>query len=69
MLLEATVRTGGRLPELVIGDDGRACAAGQLGIPTVGPAVADDSAMFVGQAERRMSVAIPLDDAVPSAYY
>jgi hypothetical protein len=60
---------GGPLPELVIGDHGWACAAGQLGIDAMGPADTDDPALFVGKAERRISVAVPVDDAAHSSYY
>ncbi|MEV6108440.1 phosphatase [Streptomyces sp. NPDC051940] len=57
------------LPGLVIGDHGWACGAGQLGFEAVGPADADDPAPFVGQSEGRLSVVVPLDDAVRSDYY
>ncbi|MFG3251966.1 phosphatase [Streptomyces sp. NPDC048172] len=66
----AAVATEGRpLPELVIGDHGWACGAGQLGIEAIGPADTDDPALFVGQAEGRVAVAVPLDDAARSDYY
>ncbi|MFE6778648.1 phosphatase [Streptomyces sp. NPDC057702] len=61
--------SGGRLPELVIGDHGWACGAGQLGIATIGLADSDDPALFVGQAEGRLSVVVPLDDAARPNYY
>ncbi|MCF6526485.1 phosphatase [Streptomyces sp. JJ36] len=67
--LAAATAEGGRLPELVIGDHGWVCAAGQLGIDAMGPADTDDPAPFVGQAEGRVSVAVPLDDGVPAARY
>ncbi|NGN67863.1 hypothetical protein G5C51_28670 [Streptomyces sp. A7024] len=57
------------LPELVIGDHGWVCGAGQLGFEAIGLADADDPAPFVGQAEGRVSVVVPLDDAVRSDYY
>ncbi|MEU4352859.1 phosphatase [Streptomyces sp. NPDC023838] len=63
----ATLR--GRLPDLVVGDHGWVCGAGQLGIEAVGLADTDDPALFVGEAEGRVSVAVPLDDAVRSDYY
>ncbi|MFI6687479.1 phosphatase [Streptomyces sp. NPDC050485] len=59
----------GRVPDLVIGDHGWVCGAGQLGIEAVGLADTDDPALFVGEAEGRVSVAVPLDDAVRSDYY
>jgi len=57
------------LPALVIGDHGWVCGAGQLGIEAMGPADTDDPALFVGEAEGRVSVAVPLDDAVRPDYY
>lgn len=59
----------GVLPELVIGDHGWVCGAGQLGIEAIGPADTDDPALFVGEAEGRVSVVVPLDDGVRSHYY
>jgi hypothetical protein len=35
----------------------------------MGLADTDDPALFVGQAEGRVSVVVPLDDAVRAAYY
>ncbi|MFF1931495.1 phosphatase [Streptomyces sp. NPDC058228] len=67
--LEAAVAAHGRLPELVVGDHGWVCGAGQLGIEAIGLADTDDPALFVGEAEGQVSVAVPLDDAVQSAYY
>lgn len=69
VVLEAAAEGRGRLPELVVGDHGWVCGAGQLGIEAIGPADTNDPALFVGEAEGRVSVAVPLDDAVPSAYY
>ncbi|MFC5721987.1 phosphatase [Streptomyces gamaensis] len=59
----------GPLPALVVGDHGWVCGAGQLGIEAIGLADSDDPAPFVGQAEGRVSVVVPLDDAVRSDYY
>ncbi|UGY95163.1 phosphatase [Streptomyces gobiensis] len=67
--LAAATATGSPLPGLVIGDHGWVCGAGQLGIEAMGPADTDDPAVFVGQAEGRVSVAVPLDDAVRSEHY
>lgn len=67
--LEAAVAAHGQLPELVVGDHGWVCGAGQLGIEAIGLADTDDPALFVGEAEGQVSVAVPLDDAVRSAYY
>jgi hypothetical protein len=69
VVLESAAQGRGRLPELVVGDHGWVCGAGQLGIEAIGLADTDDPALFVGEAEGRVSVAVPLDDAVRSAYY
>ncbi|NEA18490.1 phosphatase [Streptomyces halstedii] len=67
--LEGVARAGGVLPELVVGDHGWVCGAGQLGIEAIGLADTDDPALFVGEAEGRVSVVVPLDDGVPSEHY
>ncbi|MFI1169661.1 phosphatase [Streptomyces sp. NPDC020801] len=69
LALDAAADAGGPLPELVIGDHGWVCGAGQLGFEAVGLADTDDPALFVGEAEGRVSVVVPLDDAVRAAYY
>ncbi|MEU5053410.1 phosphatase [Streptomyces sp. NPDC021096] len=68
-VLAAQAEAGGPLPALVIGDHGWVCGAGQLGIEAIGLADSDDPALFVGEAEGRVSVAVPLDDTVRSDYY
>lgn len=68
-VLAAAAEAGGTLPELVIGDHGWVCGAGQLGFEAIGLADTDDPALFVGEAEGRVSVVVPLDDAVRSDYY
>jgi hypothetical protein len=67
--LAAAAVVGGPLPELVIGDHGWVCGAGQLGFDAIGLADTDDPALFVGEAEGRVSVVVPVDDAVRSEYY
>ncbi|MFD5101026.1 phosphatase [Streptomyces albidochromogenes] len=67
--LAAAEEGGGPLPGLVVGDHGWVCGAGQLGFEAIGLADTDDPALFVGEAEGRVSVAVPLDDAVRSDYY
>ncbi|MGW1909977.1 phosphatase [Streptomyces sp. NPDC002076] len=69
LVLEAAAQGGGPLPELVVGDHGWVCGAGQLGFETIGLADTDDPALFVGEAEGRVSVVVPVDDAVRSEYY
>ncbi len=67
--LAAAADAGGPLPALVIGDHGWVCGAGQLGFEAIGLADSDDPAVFVGEADGRVSVAVPLDDTVRSDYY
>ncbi|MCX4963954.1 phosphatase [Streptomyces sp. NBC_00654] len=67
--LAAAVERLGVLPGLVIGDHGWVCGAGQLGIEAIGLADTDDPALFVGEAEGRVSVVVPVDDAVQADYY
>ncbi|MCX5607303.1 phosphatase [Streptomyces sp. NBC_00047] len=69
LALGALAEAGGPLPELVVGDHGWVCGAGQLGVEAIGLADTDDPALFVGEAEGRVSVAVPLDDAVCADYY
>ncbi|MDQ0795737.1 phosphatase [Streptomyces sp. B1I3] len=68
-VLERIAETREVLPELVVGDHGWVCGAGQLGIEAIGLADTDDPALFVGEAEGRVSVAVPVDDGVRSEYY
>ncbi|MCX4235926.1 phosphatase [Streptomyces ortus] len=67
--LAAAAEAGGPLPDLVVGDHGWVCGAGQLGFEAIGLGDTDDPALFVGEAEGRVSVVVPLDDAVRSDYY
>ncbi|WP_280883211.1 phosphatase [Streptomyces pseudovenezuelae] len=68
-VLAAAAEAGGPLPELVVGDHGWVCGAGQLGFEAIGLGDTDDPALFVGEAEGSVSVVVPLDDAVRSDYY
>lgn len=67
--LGALADAGGPLPELVVGDHGWVCGAGQLGVEAIGLADTDDPALFVGEAEGRVAVTVPLDDGVHSDFY
>lgn len=69
VVLGAAATGGGPLPGLVVGDHGWVCGAGQLGFEAIGLADVDDPALFVGEEEGRVSVVVPLDDAVRSDYY
>ncbi|MFI5619716.1 phosphatase [Streptomyces sp. NPDC051567] len=69
IVLGALAEAGGPLPELVVGDHGWVCGAGQLGFEAIGPADTDDPAVFVAEAEGKVSVAVPLDDGVHADAY
>ena len=56
-------------PDLVVADHGWAGAAGQAGIDAVGFADCNDPALFVGEAEGRVRVCVPLDDNVMPHLY
>jgi hypothetical protein len=67
--LAAAAEGGGPLPRLVVGDHGFLCGAGQLGMEAIGLGDCDDPAVFVAEAEGRVSVAVPVDDTVRSDHY
>jgi hypothetical protein len=56
-------------PDLVIADHGWAGAAAEAGLPTVGFADCNDPALFIGEAEGKVDVVVPLDDNVTPSYY
>ncbi|MFB4289115.1 phosphatase [Nonomuraea sp. ATR24] len=56
-------------PDLVIADHGWAGAAGEAGVPTVAFADSNDPGLFVGEAEGKIDVVVPLDDNVLPRYY
>ena len=61
--------TGETMPDLVIADHGFAGAAGAAGLLVVGFADCNDPALFMGEAEGRVDVAVPLDDNVQPDLY
>lgn len=67
--MEAMLAALDERPDLVIADHGWAGAAGEAGIPTVGFADCNDPALFVGEAEGKIDVVVPLDDNVLPRYY
>jgi hypothetical protein len=56
-------------PDLVVADHGWAGAAAEAGLPTVGFADCNDPALFLGEADGKVDVVVPLDDNVTPAYY
>ncbi len=63
-MLAGLTEAGEVPPDLVVADHGYAGAAGQAGIRTVGFADCNDPALFAGEAEGLVDVAVPLDDNV-----
>jgi hypothetical protein len=64
LLLEAMQDADEPWPDLVVADHGWAGAAGQAGIDVVAFADSNDPALFIGAAEGRLDVVVPLDDNV-----
>ena len=56
-------------PELVVADHGWAGAAGNRGIESVGFADCNDPALFAGESEGAVAVAVPLDDGLTFPVY
>jgi hypothetical protein len=68
-VLGALAARGEPPPDLVVADHGWCGAAGQAGIDCVGFADCNDPALFVGEAEGKIAVVVPLDDNVRPALY
>ncbi|MDP9241109.1 MAG: phosphatase [Actinomycetota bacterium] len=68
-ILAALTAAGEPPPDLVVADHGWAGAAGQAGVDAVGFADCNDPALFVGAAEGRVLVSVPLDDNVAPHLY
>lgn len=68
-MLDALAADGEAPPDLVMADHGYAGAAATAGITTVGFADSNDPALFAGEAEGLVDVAVPLDDNVLPHYY
>jgi hypothetical protein len=68
-VLDALARVGEPPPDLVVADHGWAGAAAQRGLHAVGLADCNDPALFLGEAEGTLAVAVPLDDHVADPRY
>jgi hypothetical protein len=68
-MLAELVTAGADPPDLVLADHGWAGAAGQAGITSVGFADTNDPALFVGEEEGKVAVAVALDDNVAPHLY
>jgi hypothetical protein len=66
----AGLRAAGQpMPDLVVADHGFAGAAGAAGLLVAGFADCNDPALFMGEAEGLIEVAVPLDDNVQPDLY
>ncbi len=65
----ALAADGTPLPDLVVADHGWCGGAGQAGVDAVGFADCNDPALFVGEYEGVVRVAVPLDDGLEPAAY
>jgi Phosphatase len=64
LMLATLAAEGGGVPDLVLADHGFAGAAARAGIDVACFADSNDPALFVGEAEDRVGVTVPLDDNV-----
>ena len=69
MILAALAEAGEAPPDLVVADHGWAGAAGQAGSTRSGSPTATIRPLFVGEAEGRVLVSVPLDDNVAPHLY
>lgn len=67
--LAALAAAGEALPDLVVADHGWCGGAGQAGVDAIGFADCNDPALFVGEYEGAVQVAVPLDDGLDPAVY
>ncbi|HEY3868543.1 MAG TPA: phosphatase [Actinocrinis sp.] len=68
-VLAELAAAGGPMPDLVVADHGWCGGAGQAGLDAIGFADCNDPALFVGEEEGAVQVAVPLDDGLdPDSY-
>jgi len=67
--LAASATAGVPLPDLVVADHGWCGGAAQAGVDAIGFADCNDPALFVGEHEGAVRVAVPLDDGLEPAAY
>ena len=65
----ALAAAGEPLPDLVVADHGWCGGAAQAGVDAIGFADCNDPALFVGEYEGVVRVAVPLDDGLEPAAY
>src|SRR5215216_956528 len=69
LMLKALASEGAEPPDLVIADHGFAGAAAAAGIDVVCFADSNDPGLFVGEAEGRVLVTVPIDDNLDPRLY
>jgi hypothetical protein len=67
--MEAVLASLDGPPDLVLADHGWTGAAGEAGVDALGFADCNDPALFVGEAEGKVAVCVPLDDNVDPPRY
>ena len=67
--LASLAAEGAPMPDLVVADHGWCGGAGQAGIDAIGFADSNDPALFAGEAEGVVAVAVPLDDGIAPRHY
>jgi hypothetical protein len=68
-VLAELAASGGPLPDLVLADHGWCGGAAQAGVDAIGFADCNDPALFVGEEEGTVQVAVPLDDGLDPERY
>ncbi|QLY29607.1 phosphatase [Nocardia huaxiensis] len=69
LVLAELAERGEPVPDLVVADHGWCGGAGHAGIDAIGFADCNDPALFVGEEEGTVAVAVPLDDGIEPEEY
>ncbi|MFB7717036.1 MULTISPECIES: phosphatase [unclassified Nocardia] len=69
LVLAALEKAGEARPDLVVADHGWCGGAAYAGIDAIGFADCNDPALFVGEEEGTVAVAVPLDDGIDEEEY
>ncbi|WP_405138944.1 phosphatase [Nocardia sp. NBC_01388] len=69
IVLAELAHTGAQMPDLVVADHGWCGGAAQAGLDAIGFADCNDPALFVGEEEGTVAVAVPLDDGIDPDRY
>ncbi|WP_459957584.1 phosphatase [Nocardia sp. IFM 10818] len=69
LVLADLARRGEPMPDLVVADHGWCGGAAQAGLDAIGFADCNDPALFAGEDEGTVAVAVPLDDGIAEEQY